>query len=209
VRRIDLMVATHPHADHVVGLPAVLARFPVGLVIDPGCAATSPFYLDFLRAVKASGVPFEHPRMGATLEVGDVHIDVLGPEHCWIGTHSDPNNDSLVLRLTEGAATVLFGGDAEQSNQTDLLRDQGPSLVAPIVKWPHHGGNTNLDRFFQAVRTRVAIVSVGPNLYGDPSPLVLAELVRWGIRVYRTDQFGDVTVTIRGSDLLIQSQRHG
>jgi competence protein ComEC len=206
IKRIDLMVATHPHADHVVGLPAVLARFPVGLVIDPGCPGSSPFYGDFLHAVTASGVEFGHPRRGDSLRVGDVWVRVLGPEHCWTGTHSDPNNDSLVLLLTSGGATVLFGGDAEVSNQTDLLRDEADRLPAPLVKWPHHGGNTNLDGFFDAVHARVAVVSVGPNLYGDPSPAVLAKLVEGGTRVYRTDQAGDVTAMFEGGKLLIQSK---
>jgi competence protein ComEC len=206
IRRIDLMVATHPHADHIVGLPAVLARFPVGLVIDPGCPATSPFYRDFLRSVAASRVSFQHPRSGDRLLVGDVRVDVLGPEHCWSGTHSDPNNDSLVLRLTDGPATVLFGGDAEEPNQTDLLRNQASLLPAPLVKWPHHGGNTNVDEFFDAVRTHVAIVSVGPNLYGDPSPAVLAKLIQHGILIYRTDQAEDVTAVFERGKLLIQSK---
>jgi competence protein ComEC len=184
----------------------VLARFPVGLVIDPGCSATSPFYRDFLHSVAASGVEFLHPTRGDRLRIGDVWIDVLGPEHCWVGTHSDPNNDSLVLRLTAGPATILFGGDAEVSNQTDLLRDEVGLLPAPLVKWPHHGGNTNVDGFFDAVHTGVAVVSVGPNLYGDPSPAVLAKLTERGIRVYRTDQAGDVTAIFERGKLLIESK---
>src|SRR5439155_15379806 len=94
VRRIDLMVATHPHADHVAGLPTVLARFPVGLVIDPGCRGSSPYYAEFLRSVRSAAVPFRHARPGADLRVGDVRLEVLGPFHCASGTNSDPNNDS-------------------------------------------------------------------------------------------------------------------
>src|SRR5439155_12262938 len=126
-RRLDLMVATHPHADHVGGLPAVLARFPVALIIDPGCRGSSPFYAEFLGAVRASGRPFEHPRPGAVLRVADVRVEVLGPERCFLGTDSDPNNDSLVLRLSDGAATVVFPGDAERQAQGDVLRDEVPS----------------------------------------------------------------------------------
>ena len=96
VRRIDLIVATHPHADHVAGLPAVLARFPASMVIDPGCSGPSPYYQAFLRSVRASGVPIRHPPFASVLHVGDVIIQVLGPERCFIGTNSDPNNDSMV-----------------------------------------------------------------------------------------------------------------
>src|SRR5207244_476826 len=138
VHRLDLVVATHPHADHVAGLPVVLSRIAVGLVVDPGCWGPSPFYADFLRAVQTSGVPFEHPRPGAELRVADVRLKVLGPEHCWHGTPSDPNNDSLVLLMRDGSASVLFTGDAQQENQADIVRDEAPYLHATVLKVPHH-----------------------------------------------------------------------
>jgi competence protein ComEC len=93
-------VATHPHADHVTGLPAVLSRFAVGLVVDPGCQAPSPFYDAFLRAVQASRTPFRHPIPGDVLTLGDLRLEVLAPAHCFVGTRSDLNNDSVVFRLT-------------------------------------------------------------------------------------------------------------
>jgi competence protein ComEC len=206
VHRLDLMVATHPHADHVAGLPVVLSRIAVGLVVDPGCAGSSPFYADFLRAVRAARVPFRHPRAGAELRVADVRLEVLGPEHCWNGTDSDPNNDSVVLRMLSGDASVLFTGDAERENQTDLLRDETPFLRAVVLKVPHHGGNTSLPEFLAAVHARLAIVSVGqPNRYGHPNPDVLRELVHDGMRVYRTDRSGDVTVTFDRARVEIRS----
>lgn len=208
VRRLDLLVATHPHADHVAGLPAVLTRFPVGLAIDPGCPGDSPFYADFLRSVREHRVPFQHPGPGTVLHVGDVEVDVLGPERCFTGTNSDPNNDSMVLRVSDGWATVLFPGDAEQPSQTDLLRDEPGALVTLVLKVPHHGGGTSLPTFFEAVHARVAIVSVGPNRYGHPVPAILAELAADGMRVYRTDRSGDVTVTFRDEQVLV-SPAHG
>ena len=207
VRRLDLLVATHPHADHVGGLPAVLTRFAVALVVDPGCWGDSPFYADFLRAVRARGVPFQHPGPGAVLHVGDVRLEVLGPERCFTGTNSDPNNDSLILRVSDGWATVLFPGDAEQPSQTDLMRDESSLLPALVLKVPHHGGATSLDSFFLAVHARVAVVSVGPNRYGHPVPEVLDELARDGMRVFRTDRSGDVTVTFRDGQVLVAPGR--
>jgi len=205
VHRIDLMVATHPHADHVAGLPAVLARIPVGLVADPGCWGSSPYYAGFLQAVSAARVPFVHPRAGQVLRLGDVTLQVLGPEHCFSGTNSDPNNDSLVLRLTEGDASVLFPGDAEQPEQSEVVRDDAGLLPAEVLKVPHHGGATSLAQFLADTRSEVAVVSVGPNDYGHPVPALLAELVRDGMRVYRTDRCGDVTVTFTGREVFVQS----
>jgi len=205
VRRVDLMVATHAHADHVGGLPTVLARFPVALVIDPGCLGDSPFYADFLRAVRSAGVPFRHPAAGTVLRIGDVRLDVLGPEACYHGTASDPNNDSMVLRMTDGPASAMFSGDAEQPSQTELLERHAGMLLALVFKVPHHGGATSLDQFFLAVRARVAVVSVGPNRYGHPVLAVLQRLAEDGMRVFRTDRSGDITVSFDEGRVLVSS----
>ena len=207
VRRLDLLVATHPHADHVGGLPAVLARFPVGLAIDPGCRGDSPFYADFLGAVREARVPFTHPPPGTILWIGDLRLEVLGPERCFVGSSSDPNNDSLVLRVSDGRAAVIFPGDAEQPSQEDLLRDESEVLSAQVLKVPHHGGATSLEAFFQATHARIAVVSVGPNRYGHPVAAVLDTLVRDGMRVFRTDRSGDVTVTFQGGGVFVSASR--
>jgi DNA internalization-related competence protein ComEC/Rec2 len=207
IRRIDVMVATHPHADHIAGLAAVLARYPTGLVVDPGCPAESPYYAAFLRAVKGSGVPFRHPRPPERLRVGDVILSVLGPQHCFVGTDSDPNNDSVVLHVSAAGGSVLFTGDVEEPAQAELLARYAHALPAQVLKVPHHGGNTNLPAFLAATRARVAVVSVGPNRYGHPVPSVLATLRRDGMNVYRTDRAGDVTVEFDHGRLLIESER--
>jgi len=203
VRRVDLLVATHPHADHVAGFPAILARFPVGLVLDPGCRSDSPEYSAFLSALRSSGVPARHPRQGSTLTVGDVRVEVLGPERCFHGTDSDPNNDSLVLRVSVGRASVLFTGDVQEQAQADLLRDEAGGLGAVVLKVPHHGGATTDPAFLLATHARVAVVSVGPNRYGHPSGTLLGLLAADGMRVFRTDRSGDVTMTLRGGEVLV------
>jgi competence protein ComEC len=205
VRRVDLMVATHAHADHVAGLPSVLARFPVALAIDPGCAGDSPHHAQFLRAVEETGVSLQHPAAGAVLRLADLRVDVLGPARCYTGTESDANNDSLVLRVSAGSASLIFSGDAEEPAQRDLLADEPSLLLALVLKVPHHGGETSLSEFFAAVGAGVAVVSVGPNRYGHPSAEVLAELGSLGARVFRTDRLGDITVTFRGTDVLVSA----
>jgi competence protein ComEC len=206
VRRLDLMVATHAHADHVVGLPTVLTRFPVGLVIDPGCPSDAPYYSAFLSAVHSSGLPFRHPTPGTVLQVEDVRLEILGPQACHHGTRSDPNNDSLVLRMTDGPFSVMFTGDVEQPAQKDLLEDHVSVLPAAVLKVPHHGGATSLERFILAVHARVAVVSVGPNRYGHPVQAVLRQLAADGMRVFRTDRAGDITVSFDEGRVLVSSR---
>ena len=208
VRRLDGLVATHPHADHVEGLPAVLGRFRVAVVLDPGCGGESPSYEAFVQAVDDAGVPVRHPREGARLRVSDLDLEVLGPPRCHAGTDSDANNDSIVLRVAGAAASVLFPGDAEEPAQAELLEDAGAGLGALVLKVPHHGGATSLPAFFEAVAAPVAVVSVGqPNRYGHPAPEVLHALRASGSRVFRTDLLGDVTVRFAGGRLLIESSR--
>jgi competence protein ComEC len=187
----------------VEGFPAVLSRYPVSLLIEPGCPGDSPSYRRFLDAVSAEDVPVRHPRGGQVLEVGRLTIEVLGPDRC-LGT--GPNDDSLVLRLSYAGSTVLFPGDAEVPAQEDLL-DDGDPIAAEVLKVPHHGGDTSSPEFFDGTDAVVAVVSTGPNDYGHPVPSVLAELRSLGMRVLRTDLAGDVTVRFENAGLLVESEQ--
>jgi DNA internalization-related competence protein ComEC/Rec2 len=202
VRRLDVVVASHPHADHIVGLPQVLARFPVGLLLEPGCADDSAEAATLAEAVGAEHVPVRHPRAGDVLQVGDVRLEILSPDRCWHDTESDTNNDAIVLRASLGEDTVLFATEPEEPAQQVLL-DAGVDLSADVLKVPHHGAATSLEAFFQAVRAGVAVVSVGPNTYGHPVPEVLDQLRATGAEVLRTDRSGTIAITFAEGGLLV------
>ncbi len=202
-RRIDLAVASHAHADHVEGFPAVLSRHPVGLLLEPGCPADSPSYRRFLEAVRDEEIPVHHPRGGSQMRVGALVVQILGPDEC---APDSPNDDSLVLRILLGGTPIaLFPGDAEVPAQHDLLADGDP-ITAVVLKVPHHGGDTSDPEFLRAVDARVAVVSTGPNDYGHPHPAVLAALRAGGMAVFRTDLAGDLTVRFDPDGLAVESE---
>jgi competence protein ComEC len=194
VKRLDLLVASHPHADHIVGVPAILARIPTSLVIQPGCPEDSPIQADLDGALADEAVVVQNPRAGDTLTVGDVRIDVLSPDRCWASTESDANNDAFVLRVSRGDDVVLIASECEEPAQGWLL-ENGAGLEADVLKVPHHGAGTSLPEFFHAVHAPVAVVSVGENDYGHPVPETLDHLVHAGSTVWRTDEHGTITVT--------------
>ena len=202
ITRIDVAAASHAHADHVEGFPAVFSRHPVGLLLEPGCPGDSPSYRRFLDAVGDEAVPVRHPRGGTTMRVGVLRLQILGPDQCSPGS---PNDDSLVLRILHGGTPIaLFPGDAEVPAQQDLLADQDP-ITAAVLKVPHHGGDTSDRTFLGAVDAAVAVVSTGPNEYGHPHPALLDALRAEGMTVYRTDRSGDVTVTYGPSGLAVEA----
>jgi competence protein ComEC len=208
VQRIDLAVVSHAHADHVSGFPAIFARFPVALLIEPGCPHDAPQYQRMLESAAAEGIPVRNPRGGERLEVGSLVIEVLGPEAC---PAEEVNDGSLVLLFhpagnADPRSSVLFTGDAEEPAQRDLLADGDP-VAAAVLKVPHQGGATSIEEFFDTVSPDVAVVSVGPNDYGHPVPWVLSALRRAGALVLRTDQSGDVTVKFGPQGLLVESGR--
>ena len=210
VKRIDLVVASHPHADHVVGLPSVLARFQVGVVLQPGCPSTSALQVDLESAIADEGIEVRTPWAGDSFTVGDVRLDVISPHECYTGTESDTNNDALVIRLVQGDDVVLFATEPEEPAQEWLLEqeaDQGLDLHADLLKVPHHGAATSIAEFFDAVAAPVAVVSVGENTYGHPVPSTLDALTEAGSQVWRTDKHGTITVTFEEGVPVVASER--
>ena len=206
VKRLDVLVASHPHADHIVGLPAVLARIPTSLVLEPGCPDESSIQRDLDGAIGDEGVPVRSPRAGDSMTVGDVRIDVLSPDRCWADTESDANNDAFVLRVSIGDDVILVASECEEPAQGWLV-DNGAMLVADVLKVPHHGAGTSLPEFFHAVHAPVAVVSVGDNDYGHPVPATLDHLVHAGSTVWRTDQHGTITVSFDDGVPVVSAER--
>jgi competence protein ComEC len=194
VTSIDLMIASHPHEDHIGGLVQVLEMIPVKSVVTNGQAYTTTVFEHFLDAIIAAKAEYSEAARGASIPFGDLAFDVLSP----VGINEDdPNTSSLVLRLTYMNTTVLFMGDADSAAEGDILA-AGLPVKADILKVAHHGSCTALNReFLDAVMPTVAVYSAGRNnQYNLPCVATIYALQQRNALILGTDVDGSITVTI-------------
>ncbi len=204
VDRVDVLVLTHWHADHVGGLPAVLAATDVGVVWlapapgDPAGLPTTVPTTDGPIDLTPIEVPVVDVRAGMSADLGSARVEVLGPPDGWalVDTDGGRNDQSVVVRAAEGDRVALLTGDAELAAQHWLL-GHATSVRAGLLKVPHHGAATTDPDFLEAVAPVVALVSVGvDNDYGHPAPALIGWLDDLDVEVHRTDRDGTVTVTV-------------
>ena len=195
---LTAVIATHGHADHIGGLPAVIETFPPAYVLEPGQPLAQPLYLEFLAAVEASGARWQPARAGDRLQVDGVLLDVLSPDSTWLGLTLDVNEQSVVVRVTFGTERLLFTGDAGVPVETRLAGRVGP---VRLLKVGHHGSRSaTSDAWLAELGPHEAVISVGRrNTYGHPAPEVLARLAEHGVAIMRTDRDGTITFSTDGT----------
>lgn len=197
-KEIDLMVLTHPHDDHVVGLVPVLDRLQVNAILLTGVEYGNDAYEALLQKALEKKIPVYTARADLDFSFGDTKLDVLFPFESMTGQEiENVNNSSIVMRVTQGEHEIMLTGDAEQELEAQLVEDGGDTILsADILKAGHHGSKTasTLD-FLESVAPKLMLISVGlANDFGHPHEETLQKADDLGISILRTDQDGCISV---------------
>lgn len=205
-QKLDVVVLTHAHQDHIGGLAAILENFRVG-TIWIGREAESAALANVERLAREKKIPVVHEIRGNVFSWDGVETQLLWPEIAPTEIGPAPkNNDSLVLRLKYGERGMMLPGDAEKQAESSILSDTSEeALRADVLKVGHHGSkNSTMPGFLAAVRPRVAVISAGEdNPYGHPNAELLERLNDAGVRILRTDRDGAVHILTDGKQLEI------
>lgn len=200
-KKIDLIILTHPHADHLDGLIEVLKRYEVKKILSTGATHTTPDYLAWLEEIKKQNVPMEIAAAGQTIDFGGgVKIEIFYPKENLAGKSAENlNNTSIVAKLIFGQTSFLFTGDAETEAEDELIGG-GTDLKADVLKVAHHGSkNATSQNFLEKVQPKFAVISVGAdNQFGHPNAMTMKRLENIGAEIFRTDEDGDVKMVSDG-----------
>jgi competence protein ComEC len=211
-RRLDLVVLTHPHEDHVAGLPAVLDRYRVGRVFEPGMRGPGPSYAAWTERLATLGLPSGRLRTGDRFALDGIRFSVLWPDRGAV-PEAPPdegravNRASIVLLGIVGSGRFLLTGDAEDDVDEALVERGLPRV--DVLKVAHHGSRTaTSEQLLGALRPAIAIVSTGEgNTYGHPAPPTLERIAAGGTRLFRTDRDGTVSAAFDGTAWSVTTER--
>ncbi len=200
---IDVVIASHPHSDHITGLIDVLGRYNVKNIIEAEESYNSPQFRAWKEAVAKEGAQYAEAMVGESIDLGDgVTLNILHPFQSMAGTETQtPHDDMVVAMLQYGSFRVLLAGDMEKKVEDKLIAI-GDDLKADVLKVGHHGSKTSTsEEFLNVVKPQFAFIEVGRNnQYHLPSPIVTSRLENYGIKYYRTDMDGDMEVLSDGKN---------
>jgi len=195
--RLDFVIATHPHSDHIGGLSKVIETFEIGEIYMPTIERKSyKTYQALMSAIQKKGLKQKAAKAGVRiLKANDLTLDILAPVK---SNYADINDWSVILKLTYGSTSFLFMADATARAEKDITAD----VKADVLKVGFHGSrDSTSDDFLSRVAPKYAVISVGKNPYGHPSSDTINKLKNANIEVYRTDLDGTVTFTSDGTDI--------
>lgn len=195
IRTVDLMLLSHPHADHIKGAESVLKHMKIAMVAINPQFSQYPEGASLLDKFRQEGSKVKEVGGGNTIRFDDIIIEVLQSS---VGAMAGENNDSLIIRLSYGEFSILFTGDAEEVVLKALA--DSPEIKATLIKVPHHGSRGSwVEQFYKKAEPDLAVISVGEhNKFGHPAKEVTEGLAGLGISVLRTDRDGAVIVRSDG-----------
>ncbi|WP_434641837.1 stalk domain-containing protein [Thermoanaerobacterium thermosaccharolyticum] len=200
INKLDVVIATHPHDDHIGGMPDVINTFNIGTFYMPKVTTNTNAFENLLNALKNKNVNSVYVKARNNINLdSDITAKFLAPNS---SSYDNLNNYSAVIKLTYKNVSFLFTGDAEKESEQEML-NKGYNLKADVLKVGHHGSDTSTTAdFLKAVSPKYAVISVGKNNdYGHPNQSVLDRLNNAGIKIFRTDLNGTVVATTDGNTI--------
>lgn len=201
--KIDYLLGTHPHTDHIGGLAQVINAFNIGKVYMPKAVSTSKTYENLLNTIAAKNLKINTAKAGINvIQESNITADIIAPNN---DSYSSLNNYSIVLKIKYKDKSFLFNGDAETLSENEIKTD----VSADVIKIGHHGSDTSSGQsFVNKVKAKYAIVSVGSsNRYDHPIQSILDRWQNSGTKIYRTDLSGTIIVTTNGTSIDIKTAR--
>lgn len=207
IKNLDLVIATHPHSDHIGGLVEVLNEFKVSKVLMPklrnDIVPTSKVYENFLLAIDKNNIPVEIPIPGNTFYVGNLKMEIFAPNK----PYESINNNSIVAKLIYKNISFLFTGDAEKESEQDILK-KNFDIKSTVLKVGHHGSKTSTSNaFLKKVNPEYAVICVGEDKYNLPKKETINKLKNCGAKIYRTDLNGTVVLATNGEEIKVIASR--
>jgi len=201
-KKIEYVVLTHPHSDHLAGFIEIFDRYEIGQIFMTGVTHTTDDYLEFLRLIEEKNIKTIIIDSIKTLDIASTTWQFLAPAESLAGRRIDNlNNSSIVFKLSYVSTSVLFMGDYE--NEEELASSSPEVLKSDILKVGHHGStNANDKDFLAAVSPDYAIIQAGKdNKFGHPHYRVVYYLKQLGARIFRTDEQDDIVLSSDGSNI--------
>lgn len=199
---IDYLVATHPHEDHIGGLPEIIRRFDVKNVYLPNKTNNTKIFEEFLMEIKNNNINTEEAKLGyKIIDNQDFKVEFIGPDKIY----KDINNNSALVRIKYGDFKSIFMGDAEKASEKSLI-ENNIDIRSNVLRVGHHGSDTSsTEEFIKKVNPSYSFISVGEgNRYKHPSNMVINRLTEIGSEVFRTDKDGTIKLSTDGKNIRIE-----